>query len=248
MFGIGILRGLSTTARHLLETYLDDVKRIPSRYAFDRRLVKQPVDEEGIFTIQYPEEKRLTPENFRYVPMLLFDAESGQDRCTACGICAKVCPPQCIWIVRDQDEKGKPIPRPAEFYIDISICMGCGYCAEFCPFDAIKMNHDYEIAVYDRHPSLVLDKDELSVPTTYYAQLYPTAWLQEEKAREEEEKKKAAKAAAAARRRAERAQRRAKTAPGGERAASAAPKRPPTAAAPEKKTDPAAQDPPEEVT
>ncbi len=210
MFGKGILRGLSITARHFIETYIDDVRRIPSRYAHDRRLIKQDLDEEGIFTIQYPEEKRVLPENFRYVPMLLFDAETGEDRCTACGICAKVCPPQCIWIVRDKDEKGKPVPRAAEFYIDISICMGCGYCAEFCPFDAIKMNHDYEIAVYNRYPDLVLNKDELSVPTTYYAQLYPTAWEREEKAREEERKKKEARAKAAAAKRAAAAAKKAK--------------------------------------
>lgn len=194
MFGKGILQGLAITARHLLETYIDDVKRIPSRYAYDRRLIRQPVDEEGIFTIQYPEEKRVLPENFRYVPMLLFDDETGEDRCTSCGICAKVCPPQCIWIVREEDERGKPIPRPAEFYIDISICMGCGFCAEYCPFDAIKMNHDYEIAVYRRFPDLVLNKDELSVPVSYYAQLYPTAYAEEERRRQEEEAKKAARA------------------------------------------------------
>ena len=87
--------------------------------------------------------------------MLLWDTAKSEDRCTACGICAKVCPPQCIWIVRDKDEKGKPVTRPAEFYIDASICMSCGFCAEFCPFDAIKMNHDYELAVYDRYPQLV---------------------------------------------------------------------------------------------
>jgi len=202
MFGKGILQGLAITARHLLETYIDDVKRIPSRYAYDRRLIRQPVEEEGIFTIQYPEEKRVLPENFRYVPMLLFDDETGEDRCTSCGICAKVCPPQCIWIVREEDERGKPIPRPAEFYIDISICMGCGFCAEYCPFDAIKMNHDYEIAVYRRFPDLVLNKDELSVPVSYYAQLNPTAWAEEEKRRKEEEAKKAARAKAAAARRA----------------------------------------------
>ncbi len=202
MFGKGILQGLAITARHLLETYIDDVKRIPSRYAYDRRLIKQPVEERGIFTIQYPEEKRVLPENFRYVPMLIFDDETGEDRCTSCGICAKVCPPQCIWIVREEDERGKPIPRPAEFYIDISICMGCGFCAEFCPFDAIKMNHDYEIAVYRRFPDLVLNKDELSVPASYYAQLYPKAWAEEEKRREEERKKKEARAKAAAARKA----------------------------------------------
>ena len=146
-----------------------------------------------MFTIQYPEERRKLPERFRYIPMLVYDAETGEDRCTACGICAKVCPPQCIWIVRAKDEKGKPITRPAEFFIDTTICMNCGLCAEFCPFDAIKMNHDYEIAAYERMPHLVFDLEELRVPTTYYARIQPTDWAAEEAARAAKEAEKAAK-------------------------------------------------------
>lgn len=191
MFGIGVLKGLGVTMKHLIETYVDDVRKIPSRYAGGRQIVRQMPDEEGIFTIQYPEEKRLIPERFRYIPMLLFDPETGEDRCTACGICAKVCPPQCIWIVRDQDEHGKPITRPAEFYIDVSICMSCGFCAEFCPFDAIKMNHDFELSVFNRYPQLIYDKQALSVPVSYYAALYPNQYVEEETARAEKEKAKA---------------------------------------------------------
>ncbi|HEY63913.1 MAG TPA: NADH-quinone oxidoreductase subunit I [Caldilineae bacterium] len=195
MFGIGVLKGLSVTMKHWITTYIDDVRKIPSRYAGGREILRQPLDEEGLFTIQYPEEKRLIPERFRFIPMLLFDPETGKERCTACGICAKVCPPQCIWIVRDKDEKGKPLTRPAEFYIDISICMGCGFCAEFCPFDSIKMNHDFELAVYDRYPKLILDKQDLMVPLDYYAALYPEQYAAEEAARAAKEKAKAARAA-----------------------------------------------------
>ena len=28
--------------------------------------------------------------------------------------------------------------------------MNCGFCAEYCPFDAIIMDHDFELASYDR--------------------------------------------------------------------------------------------------
>ena len=123
----------------------------------------------------------------------------------ACGICAKVCPPQCIWIVRDSDESGKPITRCSEFYIDAAVCMSCSFCVEFCPFDAIKMNHDYELAVYDRNPQLVYDMEELTVPLEYYAALWPTQYEEEQTRRREEaeqkrrqEEEKAAKAAARA--------------------------------------------------
>ncbi len=165
MFGKGVLKGLRVTLKEFVNTYVDDVKKIPSRYAGGREVIDQTQNldqQEGLFTIQYPEERRKLPERFRYIPMLIYEAETGEDRCTACGICAKVCPPQCIWIVRDRDANGKPITQPSEFYIDASICMNCGLCAEFCPFDAIKMNHDFEITAYERMPSLVFDLEELT--------------------------------------------------------------------------------------
>jgi NADH-quinone oxidoreductase subunit I len=211
MFGTGLLKGLGVTLKHFTNTYADDRKKVPSRYEGgielgDRqRIVDQPPDMEGLITIQYPEEKRLLPERFRFIPMLIWDTEKGEDRCTACGICAKVCPPQCIWIVRDSDENGKPVTRPAEFYIDTSVCMSCGYCAEFCPFDAIKMNHDIELAVYDRYPQLVYDKEELTVPVEYYAALWPTQYAEEEEARRKAEEEERAKAEAKAKAAAERA-------------------------------------------
>ena len=213
MFGTGLLKGLGITLKHFTDTFTDDRRKEPSRYEGSiklddkRRIIDQPITQEGLLTIQYPEERRLLPERFRYIPMLLWDTEVGEDRCTACGICAKVCPPQCIWIVRDMDDAGKPVTRPAEFYIDAAVCMSCSFCTEFCPFDAIKMNHDYELAVYDRYPQLVYDKEELTVPLEYYAALWPTQFAEEqerrakekeEERRREEEKKAAAAAKAAA--------------------------------------------------
>ena len=195
MFGSGVLKGLGVTLKEFVATYVDDVKKIPSRYAGGKEELDQTAAsaQNGIFTVQYPEERRKLSERFRYIPMLVYDAETGEDRCTACGICAKVCPPQCIWIVRAKDEKGKPITQPAEFFIDTTICMNCGLCAEFCPFDAIKMNNDYEIAAQQRMPYLVFDLKELRVPTTYYARIKPTDWADEEAARAAKEAEKAAR-------------------------------------------------------
>lgn len=221
MFGSGLLKGLGITLKHLVDTYTDDRKAVPSRYTDSiqldgqRRIMQQPVDQEGLLTIQYPEEKRLLPERFRYIPMLLWDTEKGEDRCTACGICAKVCPPQCIWIVRDSDANGKPVTRPAEFYIDAAVCMSCSFCVEFCPFDAIKMNHDYELAVYDRYPHLVYDKAELTVPLEYYAALWPTQYATEQEAMRQAEEAEKAKAAAKAAADAEKAKAKAAEAAGG---------------------------------
>lgn len=197
MFGFGILRGMMVTLKHFIETYTEDPKRLKLRAQTPDAVRQTPNESKGLFTVQYPEEKLAIAERFRFFPMLIVDGESGQDWCTSCGICAKVCPPQCIWIVRGTKPDGKPKPEPEEFYIDTTICMQCGYCAEFCPFDAIKMNHDYELSTYERHESAIYNKDMLSVTTTYYARTHPIAWAEESAARAAKEAKKPAAAPAA---------------------------------------------------
>lgn len=197
MNGLGIVRGLGITIKHFVESYLEDIKQGRKRY-FTPEGIRQRSSSKtaGIFTIQYPEEKLPTPEEFRYIPFLVYDEDadgSKKIRCTSCGICAKVCPPQCIWIVRTTDaETGKPVPEPAEFAIDVDICMNCGFCAEFCPFDAIKMDHDYEIASYDRRSEHIFNLERLARPASYYAEIRPLNYAREEQARAEKEAARAA--------------------------------------------------------
>ncbi len=201
MYGIGIVKALGVTFKHFVETYVDDFRWVfaGGRYRNERALkVRNSPGERGIFTVQYPEEKIEPPERFRFIPFLLYDDQTGEDRCTSCGICAKVCPPQCIWIARSNDPvTGRPVPAPKDFWIDIDLCMNCGLCAEFCPFDAIKMDHDYELASYDRTTRHIFDKKRLSKPVSYYASIRPTDYAAEEAARAEEEARKAARKAAA---------------------------------------------------
>ena len=202
MNGLGIIKGLGVTLRRFFDTYIEDLRWWGKRYYTKEGIAhRQSSKTRGIFTVQYPEEKLPVPEEFRYIPFLLY--EEGPDgeqveRCTSCGICAKVCPPQCIWIVRTSDPNtGRPVPEPKEFYIDVDICMNCGFCAEYCPFDAIKMDHDYEIAVYDRHKTNIFDKDKLMKPVSYYASIRPANYNQEEAARAAAEAAKAARKAQA---------------------------------------------------
>jgi NADH-quinone oxidoreductase subunit I len=194
-YGKGILKGLMVTLTRFVNTYLDDIKWWGKRYYTPEGLAhRTSKDARGVFTIQYPEEKMPVPEEFRVNPFLVYDeAENGERdiRCTACGICAKACPPQCIWIVRGSDpETGKPVKKPTEFYIDFDICMNCGFCAEYCPFDAIKMDHDFEIASYGRN---LADINDLLKPASYYAEIRPLNYAREEAAKAE---KAAAKAKA----------------------------------------------------
>jgi len=202
MYGLGILKGLSVTLKHFIDTYRDDFAYGPfawfsnKRYTPEALVKRQSAEARGVFTVQYPEEVLPPQERFRFVPFLVYEgtAEDPQYRCTACGICSKACPPQCIWIVRSKDpETGKPIKTPAEFYIDIDICMNCGSCAEYCPFDAIKMDHDFELADYDRTETHIHDLQRLSKPVEYYAKIRPAYYAAEE----EEKRKKAERLAAA---------------------------------------------------
>jgi NADH-quinone oxidoreductase subunit I len=197
MNGFGILRGLWVTFKHFINTYVEDFKGGKKRYNTPEGIRSRMNSKtEGIFTIQYPEEKMPVPEEFRYIPFLIYEeGPNGEqnDRCTSCGICAKVCPPQCIWIVRTTDPNtGKPVPAPAEFYIDVDICMNCGLCAEYCPFDAIKMDHDYEIASYNRFKDNIYNKNRLSHPLSYYAKIRPTNYAREEAERAAKAAKKSA--------------------------------------------------------
>jgi len=189
MYGIGILKGLGVTFKHFIETFSDDIKWVGRKKSPEEFQYKQSLANRGMVTVEYPDEKLAVPERFRFVPFLVTynqdDPEyPGKDWCTSCGICAKVCPPQCIWIVRGTNaETGRPKPEPEQFYIDIDICMNCGYCAEYCPFDAIKMDHDYELASYDRTSNHIYDKPKLSKEIRYWQTIAPTTAAEEEVAR-----------------------------------------------------------------
>jgi NADH-quinone oxidoreductase subunit I len=207
MYGKGILKGLSVTGKRFFLTYWDDlvwffrrITRGERRYYSEEGIRhRASKNARGIFTVQYPEERLIAPEELRYVPFLVYDEKpegKREVRCTSCGICAKVCPPQCIWIVRSNDpQTGRPIPEPTEFYIDMDICMNCGFCAEYCPFDAIIMDHDFEIASYSRN---VYNLEKLLKPASYYKSIRPVNYEKNEAERKAKEAARAAKAAGAA--------------------------------------------------
>lgn len=155
MLGKGLLKGLRETARNFVGSYTDP---------------------ERLTTVEYPEERLFLKENTRNFPFLVFDGEQAEKglRCVACKICEKECPPQCIYIVLERDEKGKPQKHPRVFDIDISVCMSCQICVEVCPFDAIKMDQVYELSRFDRFEGLLLHKRDLAKSNEYYQSIHPT--------------------------------------------------------------------------
>jgi NADH-quinone oxidoreductase subunit I len=189
MYGTGMLKGLVVTFRHFVNTFVDDIQWFGRKKDAAVFQQKQSLANKGLVTVEYPDEKLAVPERFRFTPFLVTynnnDPEyAGRDWCTSCGICAKVCPPQCIWIVRGVNaETGRPKPEPEQFYIDVDICMNCGYCAEYCPFDAIKMDHNYEMATYDRTSTNIHDKAKLSREINYWQAIAPTTFTEELEAR-----------------------------------------------------------------
>ncbi len=200
--GLGVVSGMALTLRHVVESYVRARKPQPSLAAGVEGATaplrgEMPTSLGGIITVQYPEERLPVPESFRYLPFLVFEEEPESDRaaydgirCTACGMCARVCPPQCIWIVQARGSDGKARPVPLEYTIDTSICMSCGFCAEFCPFDAIKMDHNFELSSFERRRSWVLNLSQLLKPAAYHAALHPEDYAREVAARQAKEAKR----------------------------------------------------------
>ncbi|MCX6874211.1 MAG: NADH-quinone oxidoreductase subunit I [Verrucomicrobia bacterium] len=175
--GIGLLKGLAVTGLNMLQSYYR---------------------KERMTTVQYPEERAPISPNFRNFPFLVYDGDEAMAglRCTACSICEKECPPQCIYIVLDRDENGKSLKRPKVFDIDVSVCMNCGICAEVCPFDSIYMDGEYELATDNRFGDLLFHKERLARSTDYHAKLRPLQAAEVAARRKAEEDKKLAAQAA----------------------------------------------------
>src|SRR5206468_5573256 len=136
-YGLGVAKGMLTTISHL---------------------VKPPV------TIQYPEERLEMPIWTRGRPRLIYEVDTGELRCTACGACALACPVDVIKIEQHPSPiKGKILAR---FDIDMAGCIECALCVEACPFRAITMAPDFEMAAFERTTELVFDMYELRIPGT----------------------------------------------------------------------------------
>ena len=94
-------------------------------------------------TIQYPTEKPILSERYRGRHLLKLE------KCTGCELCARVCPPKCIDMIKMTT--GHPVNK-REIYpqIDLSLCIFCSYCVDVCPPDAFEWLPNHEFAKKDR--------------------------------------------------------------------------------------------------
>jgi len=109
-------------------------------------------------TIQYPKEKRLIRPGFRGLHALVRDPVTGTHKCVACGLCAAICPSQCIYIFSSEGEDNQKILERYE--IEVLRCIYCGFCVEACPYGAVALTEHYEYSDYSKE-ALYMTYDKL---------------------------------------------------------------------------------------
>ncbi|MEM0155185.1 MAG: NADH-quinone oxidoreductase subunit NuoI [Thermoplasmataceae archaeon] len=107
---IGTIRGLGTVGKYVF---------------------KKPV------TVQYPEERQVLPDRFRFRIFL------NLDECVGCTLCEQVCPNQSISMQKVERENPR---NKRKIYPDVNFgtCTVCRNCQEICPTEAIYLTKEFE--------------------------------------------------------------------------------------------------------
>lgn len=132
------------------------VREIVKRFTFIEILQGMSLTLRRLFskavTIQYPKERRPIAPGFRGQHALAKNKE-GLAKCVGCGLCAAICPSQCIHITRAKGQVEK-------YEIDILRCIFCGFCVEACPYGAVVLTENYEYSEYYKE-RLYMTKEKL---------------------------------------------------------------------------------------
>jgi NADH-quinone oxidoreductase subunit I len=135
-----ITKGLTITGKHFSKVF----------FSANRRKVPFHVVSE------YPEVPAKVQPRFRGRLQMLKD-EAGEIKCVCCLACEKICPTQVITIEAGKKE-GRKTKLPTRYDFEMERCIFCEFCVESCGFDAIILNHQFELAVYNREDmSLAMD-------------------------------------------------------------------------------------------
>ena len=102
-----------------------------------------------VITVQYPHQTLKMPARFRGHIELTLDPETGKSLCTACKLCERACPSDCI-AVDGAKLEGQKTKSVTEYKLNFTTCSLCGSCIEVCPFDAIQFSKDYNVVSLSR--------------------------------------------------------------------------------------------------
>ena len=128
-----------------------------------------------VITVQYPRQTLKMPARFRGHIQLVLDPKTGKSRCTACKLCERACPSDCIAVdgAKLEGQKRKSV---TDYQLDFTTCSLCGSCVEACPFDAIEFSKEYNVVAFSRdvfnHMDLV---QRLAARREIWAQNQPPA-------------------------------------------------------------------------
>ncbi|MBI5380749.1 MAG: NADH-quinone oxidoreductase subunit I [Opitutae bacterium] len=95
-------------------------------------------------TVHYPRQTLKMPERFRGHIELILDPETGKSRCTACSLCERACPSECI-NVSGAKLDGAKTKSVTDYKLNFTTCSLCGSCIEACPFDALQFSKVYNV-------------------------------------------------------------------------------------------------------
>lgn len=160
----GIVKGLGVTLRHFFVNLFGKSEIETLRYGeWDlpdvsaEKLASDPDAWRG------QKKERDRPERYRGRHRLM-KRDDGSVRCTACMMCATICPANCIHIVAGERENptNRSIEKyPVRFDIDELVCVVCGLCVEACPCDAIRMDSQVHMKPVEHRQQAWLDKEQL---------------------------------------------------------------------------------------
>ncbi len=98
-----------------------------------------------VVTVPYPRATLPIPPRFRGHIVLTADPVTGRPLCTACKLCERACPSDCI-LVEGAKLEGEKKKSVTDYRLDFTRCSLCGACVEACPSDAIRFSKNYNLA------------------------------------------------------------------------------------------------------